>query len=265
MKALRVLHVSLTVRDLDAAARFYTEALGFSMSTLPTKADATLTYLLGAGAFRFCRLRRGGQTLELAAFDAPGAPCPADSASNDLWFQHCALVTANIGESYERLRAHAFTSISRNGPEKLPGGIVAFKFRDPDGHPLELIQFPEANAATSGGIDHSAIAVADADRSIGFYAETLGLAVASRQVNTGPAQDAMDGLSGTQVDVIGLAPVQASPHLELLGYRQPRGRAGDRLRQNDLAASRSVFAVDEGAERLLHDPDEHALVVMRAD
>ena len=43
---------------------------------------------------------------------------------------------------HERLSRFPFTTISRNGPEALPGGVVAFKFRGPDGHPLELIQFP---------------------------------------------------------------------------------------------------------------------------
>ena len=262
MKVLRLLHVSLTVRDIGATARFYQEALGFMTSKPPADADPALETILGAGALRITHLQRGDQTLELAMFDNPGAPYPATSASNDLWFQHCALVTEDIGGAYGRLRAQDFTPISRNGPETLAGGVVAFKFRDPEGHPLELIQFPQANAATAGGIDHSAIAVADAERSIAFYTGTLDLTVASRQVNTGPSQDALDGLDGTIVDVVGLAPAQASPHVELLGYGRPRGRAGARMRQNDVAASRLVFAADGDGGRLLHDPDGHAVVLV---
>jgi Glyoxalase/Bleomycin resistance protein/Dioxygenase superfamily len=75
--------------------------------------------------------------------------------------------------------------ISRYGPQRLLSGIVAFKFRDPD--LLELIQFPRPDLRTEGGIDHSAISVADAERSIAFYAERLGLSLQSRQVNRGPA------------------------------------------------------------------------------
>ncbi len=39
-----------------------------------------------------------------------------------------------------------WTAISTDGPQRLPpssGGVAAFKFRDPDGHPLELLAFPD--------------------------------------------------------------------------------------------------------------------------
>ena len=263
MKARALLHVSLTTADLRAAGAFYCEALGFAAEGQPEAGDAALVQALGAGPFRTQRFRRGRQTLELAVFEAQGAPYPAVRRSNDGWFQHCALVTDDMKTAYARLSRHAFEPISGEGPQALPGGIVAFKFRDPEGHPLELIQFPEPGPATAGGIDHSAIAVADVERSIGFYENVLGLSVVSRQVNTGPAQDAMDGLAATTVDVVGLAPEHASPHLELLGYRHPAGkarRAGER--QWAIASARSVFLVDGlVAPVLIHDPDGHAIVM----
>ena len=60
--------------------------------------------------------------------------------------------------------------------------MTAYKFRDPEGHPLELISFPETNDSTKSHdtpqpfmcIDHSAISVADSKRSVVFY-ESLGL------------------------------------------------------------------------------------------
>jgi catechol 2,3-dioxygenase-like lactoylglutathione lyase family enzyme len=138
---------------------------------------------------------------------------------------------------------------------------------------LELIGFPAPDPATLGGIDHSAISVADPARSIVFYGLQLGLTVKARQVNQGAAQDALDALDDVVVDVVALAPAPAAPHVELLGYRQPRGRAG-RLQPNDVAASRLVFApsvqaaAGAGPHRpameglsLLHDPDGHAVLL----
>jgi catechol 2,3-dioxygenase-like lactoylglutathione lyase family enzyme len=272
VRALALLRVSLTVGDLRRLTAFYVEALGFAAEAEGRMDDATAA-LLGARAVRTVLLRRGGQTLELCEFDPPGDAYPAGSRSDDLWFQHCALVTSDIGAAFARLRGHAFAAISRDGPQALPGGISAFKFRDPDGHPLELIRFPTADMETAEGIDHSAISVADVERSVAFYGGVLGLSVVSRQVNAGPAQDAMDGLDGTKVDVVGLAPARRSPHVELLGYRSPRGRAGPPLRPADVAASRLVLRVDElarpgavatadgGRVGLLHDPDGHALLL----
>jgi catechol 2,3-dioxygenase-like lactoylglutathione lyase family enzyme len=156
----------------------------------------------------------------------------------------------------------------------LGGGIVALKFRDPEGHPLELIQFAEPDPRTEDGIDHSAIVVADANRSIAFYSPTLGLSVTARQVNRGGAQDRLDDLDGVELDVVSLAPRRLAPHVELLGYREPRGRSGTRRHPTDIATSRLVFvmaASEHGAQvsepaggaraELLNDPDGHILML----
>ena len=67
------------------------------------------------------------------------------------------------------------------GPQRLPdwnpnaGGIRAFYFRDPDGHPLEILQFPPDKGDAKWhapsrrlflGIDHTAIVVADTEASL---------------------------------------------------------------------------------------------------
>ncbi len=276
MRALALLRLSLTVGNLDRMTALYTEALGFAAVGPPQEAEPAMAALLGAERLRIAPMRRGAQILELDVFDPPGAVYPAGSRSNDGWFQHAALVTDDIAAAYARLTGMGFTPISRNGPQMLPGGISAYKFRDDEGHPLELIQL-EHPMATAGGIDHSAIAVGDVGRSIGFYTTTLGLSVASRQVNSGPAQDALDGLDGTSVDVVALSPEQPAPHVELLGYRSPLGRTGPGLRPADIAASRLVLQVDSLAGQpgavvlqdgsraaVVHDPDGHALLLLDA-
>jgi catechol 2,3-dioxygenase-like lactoylglutathione lyase family enzyme len=264
MMAQRLACISLTVADLAAAEAFYANALDFARLSPPAAADPALTSLLGATSITRLMMRRGRQMLELMQFDPPGAPYPRDSHSNDLWFQHCALVTDDMAAAYRRLQTHNVTPISRHGPQTLPGGVVAFKFRDPDHHPLELIQFPTADPATAHGIDHSAISVADADRSIAFYAAALGLAVTARQVNTGPAQDALDNLDAVAVDVVALSPAIRSPHLELLAYRAPAGRRATPAHPSDIAATRLVFTASPlpaGGARLITDPDGHSLLL----
>ena len=240
VKALRLLRISLTVRDIAAAGRFYADALGFDCVEQARAADPAVVMLLGACAIRTTLMRHSNQFLELAAFDPPGAGYPPDSHSNDMWFQHCALVTADIDAAYVRLNRYPHSAISRNGPQALPDGSVAFKLRDPEGHPLELIQFPKPDAVTEAGIDHSAIVVADAERSIAFYADVLSMSVHARQVNQGPAQDNMDALGGTEVVIVGLAPAHPAPHVELLGYRHPRGRAAARMRPADIACAATI-------------------------
>ncbi len=278
MRALRLLRVSLTVSDLTGSEAFYTGALGFATLGPAYDADPAMAGLLGASSLRTVRLRRGSQVLELAAFDPPGNPYPPGSRSNDLWFQHCALAVDDMATAYARLAHYPFTPISRNGPQTLPGGTSAYKFRDGDGHPLELIALAQPDPATAAGIDHSAISVSSAERSTAFYADTFGLQVAARQVNTGPAQDALGGLDGARVDVVALTPAQPAPHVELLSYHTPPGRLAPPLQPRDIAASRLVFQVDSltdhpeaavlagGARAMvMHDPDGHALLVLDGD
>ena len=72
------------------------------------------------------------------------------------------------------------------------------------------------------GYDHSAISVAEVDRSAAFYG-LLGLEQASRQLNSGAEQERLDGLpEGDVVDVVAMRPAAApTPHVELLAYRTP--------------------------------------------
>ena len=261
MRAVRLARLDLTVSDLLRAARFYVEAAGFKAGAVGP-VDPALARLLGVDGGEEMLLHRGGQCVALQRLAPPGRPYPADARACDLVFQHFALVTQDIAAAYEQLRPFAPTAISTNGPEALPaasGGVTAFKFRDPDGHPLELIQFADRHG---GGIDHTAIAVTDADRSVAFYDARFGLQMQARQVNTGPEQDALDGLQDARVDVAALAPAQSTPHLELLGYRTPTGRPHPAQHAADIAATRTVLEVEGLSQRTLErDPDGHLLLL----
>jgi catechol 2,3-dioxygenase-like lactoylglutathione lyase family enzyme len=262
-RALRLLRVGLTVPDLARAAAFYADALGFAAAEAPRQAAPGLAAALGLGEAACAtvqRLRLGAQEIELAEFDPPGRPYPPGSTSYDLWFQHIAIVVGDMAAAHARVAAHGgAAAITVGGPQRLPpssGGVTAWKFRDPDGHPLELIAFPPgtgpaawsdiSRTALTVGFDHSAISIGDAGRSAAFYEGTLGLACASRQVNRGPEQERLDAAPGAVVDVVALDPAKApTPHIELLGYRVPRGRSvpDGGLRANDVAATRLVLHV----------------------
>ena len=270
MRALRLVRFELTVGDLDAAGRFYAGLPGIRVLGRD-QAEPARAALLGAASIEQLHLQRGDQRIVLQRVDPAGASYPADHRSNDGSFQHFALPVADAAAAVAALPPGA-TPVSTHGAQALPaasGGATAFKFRDAEGHPLEFIQFA---AGTGGGIDHSAVVVADVERSIRFYQETLGLTVAARQVNRGPEQDRLDGLSRTEVEVVALQPTAPTPHLELLAYRAPRVRPCPPPAPADIAGTRLVFAVDAvgqpGARladgrtaALLRDPDGHLFIV----
>ncbi len=263
----RILGFRLVTQDLVRLGRFYDQVLGFAVHGEQAVSSDEMDLLGLEGSGRRLRLHIGGQALEIDQFERAGRSYPVDSTAASLWFQHLALVVPDVEAAYARLRDSA--PISTGGPQHLPpasGGASAYKFRDPDGHPLELLQFPKDNVPPTWrgrapepgqiamGIDHSAISVADADASAAFYA-TIGLAAGKRTLNKGPAQQHLDDLRDVEVTVVAMQPHGGTPHLELLGYGVPRGQAGPRLLANDVAATRIVWSGDRPG--LLADPDGH--------
>ena len=300
MAVERIARISLTTANAVGMAAFYSEALGFEPIAVEPQRESGLGSQLERGdvTARARAVRLGKETVELVEFSRPGHPYPAERSSNDRLFQHMAIVVADMHAAYRTLSAcDGWTPISA-APQLLPrssGGARAFKFRDPEGHPLELLQFPTGSrpAWSAGaadrpflGIDHSAIVVTDTARSIAFY-ELLGFSVSYRSLNQGPEQGRLDGLPGAIVEVTGLAPRgSAPPHLELLCYRAPPPRSTQlpAPATNDVAAVRLVMEVDDlartieevvTAERysaadaghagsesaLVRDPDGHALLL----
>ena len=248
-----ILSISRVVSHLGRAESFYRSALGFRrVSGGPV--DPEVLTALGVAERRAneVRMRIGEEEIVLVQFESAGREYPARSRSDDLWFQHLAIVVSDMDEGYSRLRSSGgWDPISTEGPETLPapsGGVRAFKFRDPDGHPLELLWLPpgcgrpvwheRARTAPSDepflGIDHSALAVSSTRRSLAFY-RSLGLHIADRSVNGGPAQSRLDGVPAARVRVTGLRPAStAGPGLELLAYRPP-GRERETSSVTDLS------------------------------
>jgi len=237
LAARAVESVGITVADLDRAVRFYTELLSFvevGTSSSDGPALATL-HDLDAPAARVARLRLGEELLELTQYVRPfGRPAPRDARSNDRWFQHVAIVVGDMERAYERLAANGVTAISA-APQRLPdwnpaaGGIEAYYFRDPDGHPLELIHFPpdkgdarwhRASGRLFLGIDHTAIVAGDTAASLAFYRDLLGMRVAGRSENFGPEQERLNGVPGSRVRITCLA-AESGPKIELLHYVTP--------------------------------------------
>ncbi|MHB2209964.1 VOC family protein [Methylobacterium sp. CM6257] len=257
-----------TVADLAVTEAFYQDGLGFERIAPPEPVPVAQVEAMGLAGRRAIqlRLRLGAQTVTFLALDPPGAPYPANPAATDPFFQHLAIPVRDMGAAMAQLARLDPKPISRGGAQRLPassGGVTAYKFRDPDGHPLELIFFPDGAAAARWraapglflGIDHSAITVADLDAALAFLTGPLGLTVAERGLNQGPEQARLDGVDDPQVDVIALEPPDPAPHVELLHYRKSAARHPPSFSPGDRATTRYVFSVADphGLSRRLRD------------
>ena len=274
--------ISRVVADLDRAETFYRDGLGFSVVARGLgDPDAGIALGLPGAIMHQLVLRLGNAEIALVRFDPPGEPYPADSRSDDLWFQHLAIVVNDMPAALAILQRQAPTPISTAGPQTLPPrngprycGVAAFKFRDPDGHPLELLHFPPGQGRPLWhhpgpfpspflGIDHTALSVSSTARSVRFY-HNLGFHVANRSNNAGPAQDRLDGLDTARLRVIGLRlPRARGPGIELLGYHPP-GRLPLRHRANDVLTDWTTVVAPAGhaPPKLLRDPDGHRVLLV---
>jgi catechol 2,3-dioxygenase-like lactoylglutathione lyase family enzyme len=259
--------IAIPVSDMDRAVTFYTQVLTFRVIADREVAGDTYEHLFSVFGLRLrlVRLELGEEHLELMQFLAPrGRTLAEPMRSNDLTFQHVAIIVSDMQAAYARLRSFNVEHAS-SGPQVLPrsnpnaGGIAAFYFRDPDGNHLEILQFPpdkgaarwQSHAALFLGIDHTAIVVGDTDASLHYYRDLLGLRVAGNSENSGTEQEHLNNVFGARLRITALR-AAAGPGIELLEYLAPHtGRpaprdtqANDRWYWQIQATTRDVAATE---------------------
>src|SRR6059058_2996801 len=245
--------IGITVSDMDRAVDFYSKVLTFEKVSDAEVAGENYEHLEGVFGLRMrvVRMRLGDEFIELTEYLVPkGRPIPVDSRSNDRWFQHIAIIVSDMDKAYAQLR-QAKVQHASSGPQRLPdwnknaAGISAFYFKDPDEHPVEILQFPPDKGAAKWhrtdsklflGIDHTAIVVWDTDASLKFYRDLLGMRVAGESENYGTEQEHLNNVFGAHLRITALRG-DSGPGVELLEYLAPRdGRPYfSDLHANDLA------------------------------
>lgn len=120
-------HAALIVSDLDAARRFYLEALGLTVAAEHYRAERD--------SWKIDLALPGGGQLELFTF--PGAP-PRPTRPEALGLRHLALATEDLDAAIARLAAFGVAC----EPVRIdPYTGARFTFcADPDGLPVELVE-----------------------------------------------------------------------------------------------------------------------------
>ena len=230
--------VDMTVSDMDRAVAFYSHVLCFKKVRDTEVAGETYEKLEGVfGArMRVVRLQLGDEFIELTEYLAPqGRPIPAGARSNDRSFQHIAIIVSDMDKAYAWLRQNKIEYAS-SGPQLLPSwnrnaaGIKAFYFKDTDGHPLEILEFPPDKGAEKWhrpsdklflGIDHTALVVGDTEESLHFYRDLLGMRIVGESENYGTEQEHLNNVFGAHLRITSLR-AGSGPGIELLEYLSPR-------------------------------------------
>jgi catechol 2,3-dioxygenase-like lactoylglutathione lyase family enzyme len=229
--------IGFTVRDMDRSVRFYSEVLHFKKISDTESAGTEYEKLYGVFGLRIrvVQMQLGDETIELTDYlTSGGRTIPEDQQSNDLIFQHIAIVVSDMEKAYQHLRRFTIDHVS-TAPQTLPKsipaaeGIKAFYFRDPDQHNLELIYFPKGKGLDkwqqpSGkiflGIDHTAIGIGNTERSHQFYQQLLGLERKGDSWNKGSEQEHLNNIKGASLHITGYRS-NAGPGIEFLEYLSP--------------------------------------------
>jgi catechol 2,3-dioxygenase-like lactoylglutathione lyase family enzyme len=263
--------IAITVSDMERAVDFYSRVLTFEKVSDVEVAGESYEHLEGVFGLRMrvVKMKLGDESIKLVEYLTPrGRLVPSDSRSNDRWFQHIAIIVSDMDTAYLWLHQHKVEHVSST-PQLLPnwnenaGGISAFYFKDPDGHPLEVLHFPPDKGAEKWhrqssklflGIDHTAIVVANTDASLNFYQALMGLRVTGQSENYGPEQEHLNNIFGAHLRITSLRGT-IGPGIELLEYLTPRdGRAfPSDEHANDVVHGQTTFVstdVSEAAREL---------------
>jgi len=264
--------VDMTVSDMDRAVDFYSRVLSFKKVSDTEVAGETYENLEGVFGVRMrvVRMQLGDEFIELTEYLAPkGRSINVGARSNDRSFQHIAIIVSDMDKAYAWLRQNKAEHAS-SGPQRLPdwnknaSGIKAFYFRDPDGHPLEILQFPPDKGAEKWhqpsdklflGIDHTAIVVGDTEDSLHFYRDLLGMRIVGESENYGTEQEHLNNVFGAHLRITSLR-AGSGPGIELLEYLSPRDGCPFPLDEhaNDVIHRQTVLvtnSADQAARDLL--------------
>ncbi len=231
--------VCITVKDLNSSIKFYTEVLQFKLNNREEFLGIEYEDLLGKFGIhcKIAHLQLGEEKVDLIDYlTTGGRPMPKVQKSNDLSFQHIAIVVSDMEKAFAVLQKNNVEFVSTN-PQTIPvtnaaaAGIKAFYFHDNDNHVLELIYFPkgkgkpkwqQANGKIFLGIDHTAIGVSNTTNSLQYWRGLLGLQKKGESHNVGTEQAHLNNVENADLQITGLGVVdKVGVGVEFLQYLQP--------------------------------------------
>jgi catechol 2,3-dioxygenase-like lactoylglutathione lyase family enzyme len=255
--------VGFTVKDMNRSVKFYTEVLGFekiSDEELYGESIEQLNAVFGIH-LRIVRMKLGDEIIELTDYlTTGGRSIPETAQSNDLSFQHIAIVVSDMEKAFAQLRKHNIEFVStlpQTLPKTIPQaeGIKAFYFHDPDNHNLEIIFFPKGKGqekwqAPNGkiflGIDHTAIGISNTEKSHAFYNTILGIERKGDSWNKGTEQEHLNNVKNASLHITGYRAAKGIG-VEFLQYLVPgSGKPYPTdTRTDDLWYWQTTFVVDD--------------------
>lgn len=193
--------LAITVRDVDRSVDFYSRALLFEKVSDVRTSGADVARLFGVSGpqLRVVTMRLGAERLELVEDRGRvSRQTPAEAPRDERAVARIALAVNDIEQAslwLQRQHVQGTPGAPVSDVRQNTTGVRAVSFEDPDGHALEIVEYPAGQGDARWqrptdrvflGIDHAALVVGDTDESLRFYRDTLGLRVTARRESDAP-------------------------------------------------------------------------------
>jgi catechol 2,3-dioxygenase-like lactoylglutathione lyase family enzyme len=247
--------LAITVRDVNRSVDFYSRALLFEKVSDVETSGAEVARLFGVSGphVRVVTMRLGSEQLELVEDPGRvGRQTPAEMPGDERAPARIALAVNDIEQASLWLqRQHVERTPAAPAQDVLQSrsGVRAVSFEDPDGHALEIVEYPLGQGDARWqrptdrvflGIDHAALVVVDTDESLRFYRDTLGLRVTARRESDAPEPSSPGSAARSRVTTLRGG---GGPAIELFESLTPRDGLGPSHR-----GSRQTLVVTTGAK-----------------
>ena len=124
-------HVALVTTDVERAAKFYTEKLGFhETARLETTHSGTIIFV-----------SLNGCQVELFGNGRPRGPNESPYGGEQVGYKHMTLLVDSVDDEHARLKALGVRFFME--PADVESGMRLAFFTDPDGNAIELLERPE--------------------------------------------------------------------------------------------------------------------------
>jgi catechol 2,3-dioxygenase-like lactoylglutathione lyase family enzyme len=143
-------HTGVVVKNMENMIAFYRDTFGFKvlLDTQVSGKETNDIVNFPVERERIVLMERNQMQIEFLEYRPLGRGYPADYKSNDLFGVHLAFQTDDMERDYAMLKTKGVEIISNGGFQTIPpdhplfAGTKVLYFRDPEGHPLELMQMP---------------------------------------------------------------------------------------------------------------------------
>ena len=236
----RFAHHGIVVSDLDKSAAFYQEFLPMKlMKTYDIDGEAfeEATGLPGVH-IRVASLENfDGHILNLMEYLHPKGKQKCEVDFLDIGSSHRTILLDSIQETYETLRDRGVEFIAppvQPAPDNDPSVMFAY-LRDPDGLIVELVQ---------NSIFHCAFNVADFDKAVAFYRDTLGFKIWKFRDLKGHGIEKGVRVPGINLKVAHVT-LDNSESIELVHFANRKVGRQHKIEFNDVGCPHVAFDVDD--------------------